>query len=70
MENETGLRAAIKVVGNQATLAEKLGVRQQSVSEWVRRNTVPAERVLDIERLTGVPRHEIRPDLYPAERRA
>jgi DNA-binding transcriptional regulator YdaS (Cro superfamily) len=26
---------------------------------------LPAERVLDIERVTGIPRHELRPDLYP-----
>jgi DNA-binding transcriptional regulator YdaS (Cro superfamily) len=28
---------------------------------------VPAERVLSIEAATGVPRHELRPDLYPLE---
>jgi DNA-binding transcriptional regulator YdaS (Cro superfamily) len=32
---------------------------------------VPAERVLDIERLTGISRHDLRPDVFgPAEDRA
>jgi len=38
-------------------------VRHQSIYSWKR---IPAERVLDIERATGVPRHELRPDIYPA----
>jgi len=28
---------------------------------------VPAERVLDIEQKTRVPRHDLRPDLYPLD---
>lgn len=51
-------------VGGLAKLAALLGVRHQSFYSWKR---VPAERVLDIERITGVSRHELRPDLYPVE---
>ena len=38
-----------------------------AVSKW--REQVPAERVIELERLTGgrVQRHQLRPDLYPAE---
>ena len=43
-------------------LAALLKIRPQSFYSWKK---VPAERVLDIERFTGVPRYEIRPDLYP-----
>lgn len=58
---------AIRILGTQKVLAEKLKVTTQAVSKW--RRKVPAERVLDIERATGaaVTRHEIRPDLYPIE---
>lgn len=40
------------------------GITPQAVSQW---KQVPAERVLDVERATGVSRHRLRPDLYPAE---
>ena len=39
----------------------RLGISQPSVSNWQR---VPAERVLAVEALTGVPRASLRPDLY------
>jgi DNA-binding transcriptional regulator YdaS (Cro superfamily) len=43
-------------------LAKQLGVTPQAVSQWRR---VPAERVIDVERLTEIPRHTLRPDIYP-----
>lgn len=36
-------------------------LRSQAVSQWQR---VPAERVLDVERLTGISRHDLRPDVF------
>ena len=46
-------------------LASELGVTHGAVSQWRR---IPAERVLDVERITGVGREELRPDLYPPSR--
>lgn len=43
-------------------MAEKLGVTPQAISQWAQ---TPVQHVLSIERLTGVPRHELRPDIYP-----
>lgn len=40
------------------------GVNKSSVLRWEERK-VPADRVLDIERHWGIPRRELRPDLYP-----
>lgn len=40
-------------------------MNKSTITRW-ERGRVPAERVLDVERVTGVPRHELRPDLYPA----
>ena len=45
-------------------LGRLVGVRRAAVCKWERKR-VPAERVLDVERVTGIPRHELRPDLYP-----
>lgn len=66
MDQRTPLQRAAEAVGSQQRLAEVLGITPQAVSQWDR---VPAERVIAIERATGgkVTRHELRPDLYPAE---
>jgi DNA-binding transcriptional regulator YdaS (Cro superfamily) len=48
--------------GRAQDLAAKLGISPSAISQWHR---VPAERTIDIERLTGIPRHDLRPDLYP-----
>ena len=60
------LARAISCLGSAANLARILGIRPQAVYQW---NQVPAERVIQIERATdgAVTRHELRPDLYPAE---
>lgn len=57
------LQRAIAAVGGLAGLAGPLGISEQAVSQW---GEVPPLRVLAVERVTGVPRHELRPDLYPA----
>ncbi len=51
--------------GLRIKIARELGITHGAVSQWRR---LPAERVLDVEKITGIPRHELRPDLYPKER--
>lgn len=63
----SAIRVAVKKAGGQRALAQLLGVSQQAVCYWVAQNRAPAERVLHIERVTGVPRTALRPDIYPAE---
>lgn len=48
----------------ETDLAKALGVTPGAVWQWSQKR-VPAERVLEVERITGIPRHEMRPDLYP-----
>jgi TorA maturation chaperone TorD len=59
---DTGLERAISAVGGVRALARTLGVSQPAISGWKR---VPADRVLSVESATGVPRTDLRPDLYP-----
>lgn len=44
-------------------LAELIGITRQGIWQWRR---IPAERVVEVERATGIPRQELRPDLYEA----
>ena len=61
----TALERAINAVGGAAELAEKLGIQRQAVYQWGEQ--VPPLRVIAVERITGVSRHDLRPDLYPVE---
>jgi DNA-binding transcriptional regulator YdaS (Cro superfamily) len=56
-----GLRIAIKTVGGARALGRLLGLTHQSIKAW---DKIPAERMLAIERMTGIPRSVLRPDLY------
>ncbi|WP_024816610.1 YdaS family helix-turn-helix protein [Methylopila sp. 73B] len=62
------LLLAIDRARGQTALARKIGTIQQNVFYWVKKRQIgpPAEFVLAIERETGVSRHCLRPDLYPA----
>lgn len=58
------LMRAIKKAGGVGKLAEAIGVSGPAISQW---DQVPANRVIAVERATGVPRCDLRPDLYPPE---
>ena len=60
------LDRAVEILGTQDALAEALGIRSPSISEWRSRGRVPTERCLGIERATKgkVTRYELRPDVF------
>jgi DNA-binding transcriptional regulator YdaS (Cro superfamily) len=59
---EEGLEKAIEKAGGIRPLARLLGISAAAVSQW---RQVPSRHVISIERLTGIPREILRPDLYP-----
>lgn len=65
MEHKNAISRAAEAVGGQSALAKKLGCTPQAVQRMCSLGRVAAERVLTIERFSGVPRYELRPDLYP-----
>lgn len=70
MDTQTPLELAIERVGSQQALADALGIKSPSITDWHRRGKIPAERCLAIESLTGISRHALRPDVFgPAPKR-
>ena len=59
------IERAVKAAGGSHALAKRLEISRQAIEKWVAKGTIPAERVLEIEQITGVSRHVLRPDLYP-----
>ncbi|HWW46281.1 MAG TPA: YdaS family helix-turn-helix protein [Xanthobacteraceae bacterium] len=59
---DPAIEKAIAAVGTGNELASRLGVTPQAISGWRR---VPPTRVLAVSEITGIPPHELRPDIYP-----
>lgn len=64
MDIQDIIRAADPPLPSRAKLADLLTIRRQSLYGWQR---VPPDWVLTVEAITGISRHELRPDLYPRE---
>lgn len=52
----TGIAAAVKAAGSQERLADRLGVSQQAISQWLKAGYVPLLRALEIEAQFGIAR--------------
>lgn len=65
IHREDGLKLAIAAAGGLRPLARELGVSASALSEWRR---VHADRILQIEAVTKIPRERLRPDLYRRRR--
>lgn len=66
MSAQEALHRAVKIAGGQTAMSEKLGVRQSLVWYWLKKSKrgVAPEYVAPLERLTGISRSELRPDLF------
>jgi DNA-binding transcriptional regulator YdaS (Cro superfamily) len=65
-DRDPGIEIAISEAGGMRKLAEFLKISHAAVSRWAK---IPIKHVLSIERKFGIPRHELRPDIYPVPRR-
>ena len=59
------LLEAIKIIGGQVRTGKKCKVSQPTVSGWVARGYSPTGQVLTLQKESGIPRHRLRPDIYP-----
>lgn len=50
--------------GLRSRIARELNITPGAVTQW---QEVPAKHVLAVAKITGIPRHRLRPDLYPVE---
>lgn len=55
------VKRAAEKAGGVTKLASEIGVKHPSLHSW---KQIPANRVRDIERVTGIPDYELRPDLF------
>lgn len=55
---------AVSEAGSQSALARALNITSQAVNKMCSSGRVSAERALQIEKITGVSRHELRPDIF------
>ena len=62
--SRAALTRAIEASGGPKALSRKIGISSQAISQW---QDCPPLRVLDVERASGIPRHELREDLYPQD---
>lgn len=51
---------------NKTRLAGVMNVDKSTVTRWCQKK-IPAERVADVSRATGISSHELRPDIFPAQ---
>lgn len=56
-----GVKKAVEAAGNRSKLARALGIKVQSIQQWTK---IPDERLIEVEAVTGVPRAELRPDIF------
>jgi DNA-binding transcriptional regulator YdaS (Cro superfamily) len=58
---KTALDEVLKAVGGYRALGRHLGISHQAITHW---KQVPAKHLVAIEKISGVPRERLRPELY------
>lgn len=61
MAYDAPLKKALDRAGGPKRLAERLGIVPSAVTQWTR---VPPRHVRVVAAMTGIPPHELRPDIF------
>jgi DNA-binding transcriptional regulator YdaS (Cro superfamily) len=65
MDHIKAINKAVKAAGSQSKLATLAGCAQQRINDIVKgRRRLSAELAVKISKATGIPRSELRPDLF------
>lgn len=66
MEQDTPFKEIYRYFGSYRKLAIALGIRQASVSRWLKSGKIPIKRAIQIEKETNgiIKREFIRPDIF------
>lgn len=59
----------VEVAGGITNLARAAGVDHSTACGWRRKGSIPVNRAQAINAALGIPLHEVRPDVWPAEPR-
>jgi DNA-binding transcriptional regulator YdaS (Cro superfamily) len=61
--DKTAIQQAAENVGGPSALARACGVSPQAVNKWLMKQA-PSKQCVRIESVSGVSRHELRPDVF------
>lgn len=59
------IKEIIHKAGGPVKLAKIIGINHAAVCRW---KVIPVHRLLDVEQITGIPREELRPDIFERKR--
>lgn len=64
MDQSDVIATAFEKAGGIKAVATAMRMTEEGVRLWRVRGKVPAERVIELEELSGIARERLRPDLY------
>jgi DNA-binding transcriptional regulator YdaS (Cro superfamily) len=68
-QKHDALKVAVSLAGGQTALAEICNCKKQSINEALRhKRGLPAQYVNVVSEKLKIPRHVLRPDLYPMDK--
>lgn len=63
--NTSSIEQAIEKAGGRGAVAKSLGLTVEAVRQWTLKDRkIPPKRAVELEKISGVHRSELRPDLW------